>query len=147
MTKEVLISVSGLQFAVNSDEAIEIVTGGQYYNRNGKHYVLYDEMMEEYQGVSKNTIKFADGVVDITKKGLSNVHMIFEEKRKNTTYYNTPFGNLLIGLYTNKIQIEEQEEAIKIIVDYALDINYEFISDCVITIGIQAKSSQEYKTM
>lgn len=143
MTKEVLVSVSGLQFAVNSDEAIEIITGGEYYSRGGKQYILYDEMMEEYDGVSKNTIKFTDGIVDITKKGLTNVHMVFEEKKKNMTYYNTPFGNLMIGLYTNKIQIEEKEEDIRIVVDYALDINYEFVSDCVITIVVKAKQNAE----
>ena len=143
MTKEVLVSISGLQFAVNSDEVIEVITGGQYFSRGGKQYVLYDEMMEEYEGVSKNTIKFTDGIVDITKKGLTNVHMIFEEKKKNMTYYNTPFGNLMIGLYTNRIQIEEKEEDIRIVVDYALDINYEFISDCVITIVVKAKQNAE----
>jgi len=143
MTKEVLVSVSGLQFAVNSDEVIEVITGGEYYSRGGKQYILYDEMMEEYEGISKNTIKFTDGLVDITKKGLTNVHMVFEEKKKNMTYYNTPFGNLMIGLYTNKIQIEEKEEDIRIVVDYALDINYEFISDCVITIEVKAKQSAE----
>lgn len=141
MTKEVLVSVSGLQFAVNSNEAIEVITGGQYFSRAGKQYVLYDEMLEEYEGVSKNTIKFTDGIVDITKKGLTNVHMIFEEKKKNMTYYNTPFGNLMIGLYTNRIQIEEKEEDIRIVVDYALDINYEFISDCMITIVVKAKQN------
>ncbi len=143
MTKEVLVSISGLQFAVNSDEVIEVITGGQYFSRGGKQYVLYDEMMEEYEGISKNTIKFTDGIVDITKKGLTNVHMIFEEKKKNMTYYNTPFGNLMIGLYTNRIQIEEKEEDIRIVVDYALDINYEFISDCVITIVVKAKQNAE----
>ena len=69
--------------------------------------------------------------------------MPFEEKKKNMTYYNTPFGNLMIGLYTNRIQLEEKEEDIRIVVDYALDINYEFISDCVITIVVKAKQNAE----
>ena len=120
-----------------------MTTDGQEFNRGGKQYVLNDEIIEGYEGVSKNTIKFTDGIVDITKKGLTNVHMIFEEKKKNMTYYNTPFGNLMIGLYTNRIQIEEREEDIRIVVDYALDINYEFISDCVITIVVKAKQNAE----
>lgn len=141
MTKEVLVSVTGLQVAVNSDQAIEVITGGEYYNRGGKHYILYDELMEECEGVSKNIIKVADGLVDITKKGLTNVHLVFEEKKKNMTYYNTPFGNLMIGLYTNRIQVEQKDEEIQIQVDYALDINYEFVSDCVITINVKEKKN------
>ncbi len=38
------------------------------------------------------------------------MHMVFEEKQKNMTYYDTPFGNLLVGLATNKVDVKEEEE-------------------------------------
>lgn len=36
--------------------------------------------------------------MDITRRGVSNVHMMFEKNRKNVTYYYTPYGSLLIGI-------------------------------------------------
>ena len=34
--------------------------------------------------------------MELTKKGAVNVHMIFEKNKKNITYYNTPYGSLLV---------------------------------------------------
>ncbi|MCI9052855.1 MAG: DUF1934 domain-containing protein [Lachnospiraceae bacterium] len=135
MKKEVLVSICGLQFMDNLDNSIEVITKGDYYNRNEKHYLLFEERIEGLDGITKNIIKFNDKIVDITKKGVANVHMVFEEKHKNMTYYNTPFGNLLIGLYANKIDVEEKKDRININIDYSLDINYQFVSECSIHIS------------
>mgnify|MGYP001125801411 FL=1 len=35
MTKDVLITVSGLQFETQEDEAVEVVSRGENYFRNG----------------------------------------------------------------------------------------------------------------
>lgn len=139
MNKEVLVSISGLQFVEDNKDAIEMITVGDYYMKNDKHYLVFEETMEGFEGTTRNMIKFNEHMVDITKKGITNVHMIFEEKQKNMTYYDTPFGNLLIGISTNNIDIEEEESAINIKIDYSLDINYEFVSDCKINISVKEK--------
>ena len=138
MKKEVLISISGLQYELNSEEPVEVISVGEYYCRNGKHYIIYDEMQMEDNSheVTKNTIKISENQVDIIKKGSSNVHMIFERNKKNVTFYNTPFGDLLIGTHTTSIKQSESEEEILVGLQYALDINSNHISDCDITIRI-----------
>lgn len=141
MNKEVLVSISGLQFVEDNKDAIEMITVGDYYKKNGKHYLMFEETQEGFEGTTKNMIKFNEHMVDITKKGITNVHMVFEEKQKNMTYYDTPFGNLLIGLSTNNIDIEEEESTINIKIDYSLDINYEFVSDCKISISVKEKKA------
>ena len=143
MNKEVLISISGLQFTEDNKDAVEIITVGDYYKRNGKHYLRYEEAMEGFEGTTSNLIKFDGHMVDITKKGITNVHMVFEEKQKNLTYYDTPLGNLLIGLSTNSIDFEEEEDAIRLKIGYSLDINYEFVSDCRISISVKEKKAGE----
>ena len=68
MTKDVLISISGLQFAEGENsEPVEVITSGSYYKKNGKHYILYDEVAEDTAGTTKNIIKLGDEVLDITK--------------------------------------------------------------------------------
>ena len=145
MTKEVLVSVSGLQFAVNSDEVIEVITGGQYFNRGGKQYILYDEMIEEYEGVSKNTIKFMNGIVDITKKGFTNVHMVFEKDKQNMTCYETPFGSLMVGINAKSIQLLEKENVISLDLEYSLEVNCEHLADCTIKMEIQSKEGGDFR--
>lgn len=112
MTKDVLLSISGLQFAAKDEEDIEpveMITAGDYYKKNGKHYILYDEVMEGFDGNTKNIIKLTEDSLDITKKGISNVHMVFEKNKKNVSYYNTPFGSLLIGIDAKSVDIAETD--------------------------------------
>lgn len=142
MTKEVIISISGLQFEMDRDEAIEVISPGEYFYRNGKHYVVYEEVDSLQDGekeVSKNTIKISNNHMEIMKSGSSNVHMIFELGKKNMTYYNTPVGNLLIGLDTTKFNLDEKENEIGLNMEYGLDVNYAFVSDCAIKIKVNAK--------
>lgn len=139
MKKDVLVSISGLQFEIDKEEAVEVISVGEYYNRNGKHYILYDEILEEIEGVTNCILKISDKQVSIQKKGASNVHMIFEVNRKNITYYNTPFGDLQIGIHTTSIKVAEEEEQIIVNIKYELDINYSHVSDCEIQIKITSR--------
>lgn len=143
MTKDVLISLRGLQFDQSDAEAekIETIMAGNYYEKNGNHYVLFDEVMEGFTEPVKNRIKFGEHALELTRSGAVNVHMIFEENRKNMTSYQTPYGNILIGIDTQKIHITQDAERIIVDVDYALDINYEYLADCQIVLDIRAKGS------
>ena len=140
MTKDVLIAIKGLQYdGSEEDTEIETVTAAEYYKKNNSHYVIYEESFEGFEGTTKNVIKFKDNSLDLTKKGLVNVHMMFEENKKNMTNYSTPYGDILIGIDARKIRMREEEEKIHVDVEYALEINYEHLADCHISIGIQAK--------
>ena len=51
MNKEVIINISGLQLDAGTEEPIELMTTGDYYLKNGKHYVIYDELTDDSQVV------------------------------------------------------------------------------------------------
>lgn len=140
MTKDVLISLSGLQFDIDDEEVLEVISKGQYYIKNNKHYVIYKEFDEDNQGAtSTNTIKLSPKQIDITKRGSNNVHMIFEEGKETVSYYETPFGSLLIGLSTSKITLDTSDDLIKARIHYDLSVNYTHVSECDITITVTAQ--------
>ena len=142
MTKDVMISVSGIQFGPDVDgEKVEVITKGNYYKKKNKHYLLYDEITEGIEGVTKNTVKFDDKAFQLTKSGVTNVNMLFEENKRNMTNYVTPYGTLLVGIDTDRVDIREGEDVINIDIDYALDINYEHLADCKIKMEIKQKGS------
>ena len=144
MTKDILLRIKGLQALIEDEkEQIEIITVGKYFLKNGKHYIKYSEVLEGFDGTIENLIKVDKSSVEVTKRGITNVHMIFEENKKNMTYYDTPFGNLLVGISATDIAVDEREEAIDIKVDYALDVNYEHLADCSIYMNIQSKDIKE----
>ncbi len=143
MTKDVLVAISGLQIAdADADkdaQPIEVISPGEYYYKNGKHYILFDELMEGFDGVTKNRIKIDDDYLELKKNGVSNVHMVFEKNKKNVTCYETPFGNLMLGINANKFDLAETEQKISLDVEYTLDINYQAFADCRIQISVTAK--------
>ncbi len=142
MLKHVLISVHGLQMSSeDAGDTIELITSGEYYYRNDKHYLLYDEVTEGFQETTRNIIKAAPDYMEITKKGIVNVHMVFEKNKKNTTYYYTPYGSLEVGIDATRVDIFETEDSIRVEVDYALEINCEFVADCHIKIHVRPKGS------
>lgn len=140
MTKDIFLSLKGLQIE-NSEEAqeLETITPADYYMRNGSHYVIYDEVTEGFEGTTRNMIKFSDSCLEVLKKGLVNVHMVFEENKKNMTSYMTPYGNILIGIDTGSIFVEEEEKKIHVEVAYTLEANYQYLADCRIEMNIQSR--------
>ena len=140
MTKEVLLAIKGLQFDGSEDNTeIETLTNAEYYKRNNSHYVMYEEAFEGFHETAKNIIKFKENSLDLTKKGLVNVHMVFEENKKSITNYATPYGDIMIGIDARKISMREEPEQISVDVDYALEMNYEHMADCHISILLQAR--------
>lgn len=156
MTKDVLVSISGMhdelaevaETETEEAEAIEVITPANYYFRNQKHYIVYDEAVEGTSEVIKNRIKITGtDCVEIMKSGLSNSHMVFERNKKNETFYRTPYGQMLVGVNTKNMEVNVSEDNIDILIDYQLDVNHEPMADCKIKMNITSKNSGEFSVM
>ena len=142
MKKDVLVSVEGLHFSGDETPGqVEIINAGSYYKKNDYHYILYDEPVEGFDQVTKNMIKFRDGEALLRKKGPVNVDMLFEENKKNESCYTTPFGDIMLHINTQTVDIREEEEEITLDVNYALEANYEHLADCRIRVRVCPKEN------
>lgn len=142
MTKQVLLTIAGLQMIEGEQaEPIEIVTAGDYYFRNGKHYVRYEEAVEGSTQSIQNTVKIGDGTLEVIKKGLTHSHMIFEKNKSNLSCYETPFGSMRMETSTSNVDIRETEKDIDVQVNYTLGINDGFVADCEIKMNIKSKDA------
>ncbi len=80
MTKDVLVSISGHHTDIMAEpeetpeamksgrDAIEVVTPASYYCKDGKHYIIYDEVLEGMAETIKNRIKITGTDVLKSKK-------------------------------------------------------------------------------
>ena len=100
--------------------------------------------MEGFDSVTKNVLKLKEDSLEITKRGSSNVHMVFEKDKKNMTCYTTPFGSLMMGIDAHSISIQETEGEIHAEIEYALDVNYEHLADCTIQLHVQSKEQGDF---
>lgn len=146
MDKEVLIHVKGLQMMNPEEkgESIELVVPGQYYFRNGSHYLRYEEVLEDFSEPTVNYIKFSSTEMEVRKKGVVNVHMVFEQGKKNMTYYTTPFGTIEMGIAATSLNLEENEDGLNMKVDYSLDMNQEHVADCCLAIQAQPRDCKDF---
>lgn len=65
--------------------------------------------------------------------------MIFEENKRHVVPYNTPYGQLLLGIETRRVQVEEQEDQICVTVEYILDQEGEPFSESCLKLYIREK--------
>ncbi len=160
MTKEVLIKISGLHmesvpeeadieentvgdtFSEDSDfeeeGAIEVLVPGNYYFKNGKHYLLFEEIIEGISDVIKSQIKWKDDLcLEVCKKGVASMNMVYEKNKKTQCFYSTPYGRLELGIFTSDIIVKETEEEIDICVEYSMEVNHQFMAESKICIHVQ----------
>lgn len=138
MTKEVLVTVRGIQRDDAGEQGItETALPGEYYFRNGSHYILYEERAETSAGCTRNRLKLNGNRLEVVKKGGTDSRMVFETGKRHQTVYATPFGTLHMETVTGRISLCEEEERIRAGVEYELWACGEKVSSCRLTINIE----------
>lgn len=137
MTRDVFVTISGTQFSSEmGEEPIEVISKGDYFFKNNKHYVVFEELLEGSSEITKSTLKFSEKEVSLKRSGAMSMQLLFNLQMKTMSDYRTPFGNLVIGIDTKGIACDEQEEKIDLDVAYALEVNYEYLADCRLKVSI-----------
>lgn len=127
--------------APEGDEPIEIVVPGEYYFRNGSHYLRYEEMLEDHGDPTVNYIKISPKGMEVRKKGQVNTRMVFEQGKRNMAFYTTSFGTLEMGISATNLELKESDSRLDMKVNYSLDLNQEHVADCCLDIHAQGKSA------
>ncbi len=139
MTKDVLLSIRGLYTEDNEDEdAIETLAPAEFFVKEGVYYIFFEEIIDDTTGITKSRIKYSDKCFELTRKGELSVHLLFEEGKKTLNTYQMPYGTLVVGLNTKLIEKTETDDEIKIHIDYAMEINYQKVSDNTIEVVIKS---------
>ena len=118
---------------------VELVLSGLHDTEGTSDYLLYEEDMEGFDGTCKSRIKFRDNLLELTRQGAVEMHMIFEENKRHVVPYNTPYGQLLLGIETRRVQVEEQKDRICVTVEYILDQEGEPFSESCLKLYIREK--------
>ena len=115
--------------------------GGQYYKKNGQHYLIYDETVDGFEGTTHNIVKFDEKKMEVHKKGLINVQMILR-RIKRICLLSDSFGMMNMGVAATRISVREEEDSMDVVVDYALDMNESYVADCTIAMTVRAKKGR-----
>lgn len=145
MTKEIILTISGLHVTDGeTDDPVEVLSPGQYYFKNGKHYVVYDEVMEGIDGVVKSTLKFTEDQVELFRSGAASTRMVFQKQQEHMAVYQTPMGPLSISLYTEDIISDFTEERMNLEIIYSLKTEGIVITESTVRLDICPKELKEF---
>ena len=140
MDKDVLIHINGIQYTGGEEpEPVEVITPGQYYFKNGNHYLKFEDVTDNPNERTSSLMKFRPAYLEVKKSGFVDTRMVFEENKKTLTIYETPFGVMNVSISATSIRLKEEKESIELTAEYALDINNSYMADCSITLTAISK--------
>lgn len=142
MTKEVRLTVRGVQVQEDkTEENMEVVSVGQMYEKDGFVCLNFEEVVDESESgvvqVVKNLMKIRNDQVELIKRGPTESHMVFVPDRATYTYYSTPLGELEVSIFTKQIQRQQKPNGFRLVLEYDLEMNQTFITQCCVDIEVE----------
>ncbi len=125
MEDKYIVSIKGYQSYEEDNENtdVQLTTEADFEKQDGVYFIDYEE--SEITGLegTKTSIEIGSNYVSLQRNGSVNTQMLFMKNRKTSSYYNTPYGNMMIGIFTDKLNIDVSDNGGKVNVDYYLDVN------------------------
>ncbi|MBE7021402.1 MAG: DUF1934 domain-containing protein [Ruminococcaceae bacterium] len=122
MKKDVIVSFTSYN-AYEDAQADKVVfeTKGSFYLKDGKHYLKYDEQINETK--VSNTLKIEEKKVTIMRFGEVNTQITVEQGKKHLNYYETGEGSFLMGIYGDRVDIDISGKKGHILLKYGVEFN------------------------
>jgi len=126
MEKDVVISIRGMQKYDGTDEdCIELVTEGRLVDcgEEGLHLSYQESELTGMEGTLTSFRVEKNGRVTLVRSGGINSQMVFEEGKSHLSLYQTPYGDLSIGVRTSKIRNTLEMTGGELEIKYAIEID------------------------
>ncbi len=139
MMKDVFISIKGVQGIDDNTDTVELMTDGRFGYKDGEFYISYDEgqMLDSGEKVLTQIFLKSDDSLVLQRKGSINSKMLIEKGNRNTCFYSTPHGDLVIGIFGEYIEHNLTEKGGDIKLKYTIDSDLRLISKNEVNISIR----------
>ena len=139
MEENYLLSVCGKQFVNGNSDKVELQTNASYVMRGSSRYITYKEYdPQDPQVHYLTTVKVDENnVVTVIKGGEMSHNLILEQGQRHRCEYRTPYGNMTLGIYTERVEIELDDNGGSISVSYNIDRENELASSNELVLNIK----------
>lgn len=139
-----MISILGEQILDDDSDRIEVLTEGNFLMKKDHCYIGYKEYDEDApQSFYDNLIKVQGDVVTITRKGPMRSQLMLEKDKRHQCLYQTPAGDLMIGVFTKTMNNSLSKKGGTLEVSYTLDFNNDLVSENKFKITVEEKEKFE----
>lgn len=137
--KEAIIKITDRHIQEGEELSAELTTNGSLDFRPDGFTVTYVETDEELKGCT-TVLNYRDGAIVMTRTGKYNTELIIEKDRRHTCFYQTPFGELMMGVYTKNIFTDMSENGGSLRFSYTIDFNNDLASENDLDISVAVKN-------
>lgn len=139
MIKDVLINIKGTQGLDEQIDTIELTTDGKFGIKDGQYFLSYDEgqILDTYEEIKTNIFIKSETSVVLQRNGAINSRMLIEKDMRNTCYYSTPHGDLVIGIFGEDFSFKLDENGGEIKLRYTIDSNLQLLSRNEVNISVR----------
>ena len=121
MKKNMLLTFkSSMLINDDDDNKIEFVTPAELTVKNNKYYITFEDLGDEEEAPAKSTLKIDTDKVTLLRYGVTSSQMIFEQGKKHTGNYQTPYGNVSLGVFSDMLTIDINENGGNLDVSYGI---------------------------
>lgn len=119
-----VITIKGMQVYDDGDgDNIEMMAEGNFECQDGKYFIDYEETEATGMKGTSTSIEIAPDYVSLTRSGEVETSMLFMENRQTTTYYDTPYGTMVLGINTEAVDASLDDTGGSVAVKYSMSMN------------------------
>lgn len=135
------ITVVGTQTVDGESDSIEVITNGDYVREeNGDITITYPEFSEDNPTTrTDTTVSLRGKTLTIERKGPMSSRLILEKGKRHQCLYDTPMGQMFIGIFTDSIKVIASDSGADIRASYQLDFNQHVVSNNEFHITVKGK--------
>ena len=139
MIKDVIIDIKGVQGLDGTSDTIEFTTDGRFGMKDGEYYISYDEgqLFDNGDCVKTKIFIKSENTVLLQRSGSLQSKMLIEKGKRNTCFYSTPAGDLVIGIFGEVLNYKLTDKGGQINLKYTIDSDLRVISHNSVNISIR----------
>ncbi len=118
-----LIKIKNIQSAGGEEQETELICEGKFYKKDDKMYIFYQEEESGETAACTVMIIIDKNTVTVSRKGDFSSKMNYCQGESEDILYHTPYGDLVFGLKTLKLEnnLTEAGGSLKIIYNLSID--------------------------
>ena len=143
MMKDVWISISNRQQDGGKEEnTLVFDTAGYYFFDDGVGVLSYQESeLTGLEGTRTSVMVMPDQVV-VDRDGILTGRMVFREGVRDSFPYDTPSGQMMLGIDTRRIRHNFNENGGDVEIDYITDLSHAFVANNNFRISVKEMEKQ-----
>lgn len=143
MEEKYILSVLGKQYVDGQSDKVELKTMAAYVQKNGSRYITYKEYdAQNPDRHYRTTVKIdPNNIVTVIKGGEEHHNLVLEKGKRHKCEYITNFGSILLGVYTDNVKINLDDNGGEVEVRYSIDIQSQLASTNELFLKIEEADS------